>query len=371
MACGSLEVAGLGRISLLRTANFKSGGLSSANSNTTPSILPATCRNISNLKSCGRVIASRGTGIGRWGLPRQSIRPPVTTRGFLRGPNRLKDAGVVAIPTFKRASAAVGDSAGLTSDIEATEGLSEASDSDDFLLGNKIGSDSTIEGQEVTEIRLTGNDTEVQEIGDSLYSVKTLKKLVVKLGEGGKQFVVNSVGGVVGIFKMGQKQEEPELLAFSTSMYETKDGVSALRQWTATELTMQHAQLMRIATDINYLVFAFGFFGFVRVLEAILATFSTDPPKFKRLTQASNAMDPLTVAWLAYNLRKPILGMLQVDPTDLQKLSTLKVKLWEELHAFFERQWKVVSCSLLLRVMSRERILRLLAFLIGFLVGTV
>jgi hypothetical protein len=35
--------------------------------------------------------------------------------------------------------------------------------------------------------------------------------------------------------------------------------------------------------------------------------------------------------------------MLLADPTDLQKLSHLKGKLWEELHAFFERQWKVVS----------------------------
>jgi hypothetical protein len=92
-------------------------------------------------------------------------------------------------------------------------------------------------------------------------------------------------------------------------------------------------------------VFAFAFFGWVRVLEAVLKAFATNPPKLRKLTQCSNAMDPLTVAWLAYNLRKPILGILQVDPTDFQKLATLKGKLWEELHAFFERQWKVVSFS--------------------------
>lgn len=223
--------------------------------------------------------------------------------------------------------------------------------------GEKESEDSSTSGQSleqevVTEVHLSGDSTEVREIGDSLYSFKTLKKLVFKLGDGGKQFVMNSVGGVVGIFKMGGKknkeeEEQSEMLAFTTSVCNTKDGISALHQWTATELTMQHGQLVRIATDLNYLVFAFAFFGWVRVLEAVLKAFATNPPKLRKLMQCSNAMDPLTVAWLAYNLRKPILGILQVDPTDFQKLATLKGKLWEELHAFFERQWKVVSFSLL------------------------
>jgi len=52
------------------------------------------------------------------------------------------------------------------------------------------------------------------------------------------------------------------------------------------------------------------------------------------VTYLWTAMD---MAWLAYNLRKPILGILQVDPTDFQELATLEGKLWEELHAFFER----------------------------------
>ena len=199
--------------------------------------------------------------------------------------------------------------------------------------------------EEVTEVQLSGDDMEVKEVGESVYSVRTLKKLVFKIGDGGKQFVLNTVGGVVGIFKKDKNKEQPDLLAFEASSYESKDGKTALHQWTATELTMQHNQLVRIATDLNYLVFAFAFFGWVRVLEAVLAAFSTHPAKLRKLNQATNAMDPLTVAWLAYNLRKPILGILQVDPTDFQKLATLKGKLWEELHAFFERQWKVVCHS--------------------------
>lgn len=210
--------------------------------------------------------------------------------------------------------------------------------------------ESDSEEEDVT-FRLSGDDTEVREIGESLYSVRTLKKLVFKIGDGSKQFVMNSVGGAVGIFKK-DKQHRPELLAFEASNYESKDGKTALHQWTATELTMQHNQLVRIATDLNYLVFAFAFFGWVRVLEAVLAAFSTHPAEFRKLTQASNAMDPLTVAWLAYNLRKPILGILQVNPTDFQQLATLKGKLWEELHAFFERQWKVMATLAVVRFLG-------------------
>lgn len=211
---------------------------------------------------------------------------------------------------------------------------------------------SELNEEEVTEVQLSGDDTEVREIGESLYSVRTLQKLVFKIGHGSKQFVMNSVGGVVGVFKKDKSKKQPELLAFEASSYESKDGKTALSQWTATELTMQHNQLVRIATDLNYLIFAFAFFGWVRVLEAVLAAFSTQPAKLRELGQASNAMDPLTVAWLAYNLRKPILGILQVDPTDFQKLASLKGKLWEELHAFFERQWKVMATLAMVRFLG-------------------
>ena len=144
---------------------------------------------------------------------------------------------------------------------------------------------------------------------------------------------------------MGQKQpEEPEpILELRTASIERKDGVAAVYQWSATELTMQHDQLTRIAVDINYLVFAFAFFGWVRVVEAVLAVFATSPPVFRKLLQAFNSIDYLTIAWLAHNLRKPIVNILQVDPMDLQQVALLKTKVWEELHAFFERQWKVVS----------------------------
>jgi len=64
------------------------------------------------------------------------------------------------------------------------------------------------------------------------------------------------------------------------------------------------------------------------------------------VTYLWTAMDPLTVAWLAYNLQKTILVILQVDPTDFQELATLEGKLCEELHAFFERLWKGMLLTL-------------------------
>ncbi|CAM6045455.1 unnamed protein product [Sphagnum compactum] len=229
----------------------------------------------------------------------------------------------------------------------AAESFSGAAEEE--AVEEELNSDQDIE---VTEVLLRGEDTEVREISNSLYSFKTLKKLVFKLGEGGKKFVVDSVSGVLRMGKKSSDDEHPELLALGTSMYENKDGVSALHQWTATEMTMQHAQLVRIERDINYLVFAFSFFGWVRICEAVVHAFSAHPPKLKRLMQASNAMDPLTVAWLAYNLRKPIAGLVLADPTDLQKLAQLKGKLWEELHAFFERQWKVMATIAMARFLS-------------------
>lgn len=261
--------------------------------------------------------------------------------------------------TRKGLAAAAGSKAGLPADAEAVidsetvadpeaETDSEIVTDSETVADSEAGTDAENRQapdeseEEATEVLLSGDSTEVQEIGDSLYSVRTLQKLVFKIGDGSKQFVMNSVGGVIGIFRKDKKKKPPEILAFETSNFESKDGKTALYQWTATELTMQHNQLVRIATDLNYLVFAFAFFGWVRVLEAILAAFATQPAKLRRLAQATNAMDPLTVAWLAYNLRKPILGILQVEPTDFQQLATLKGKLWEELHAFFERQWKVV-----------------------------
>jgi hypothetical protein len=229
----------------------------------------------------------------------------------------------------------------------AAENFSGAAEEE--TVEEELNSDQDIE---VTEVLLRGEDTEVREISNSLYSFKTLKKLVFKLGEGGKKFMVDSVSGVLRMGKKSSDDGHPELLAFGTSMYENKDGVSALHQWTSTEMTMQHAQLVRIERDINYLVFAFSFFGWVRICEAVVHAFSAHPPKLKRLMQASNAMDPLTVAWLAYNLRKPIAGMVLADPTDLQKLAHLKGKLWDELHAFFERQWKVMATIAMARFLS-------------------
>lgn len=294
------------------------------------SVIPSSsretsCRNLGTSATLGfsRNSSSRGNRLSPFTLT--ITASPLRARLAEKSSCILGGQGYVHARSMARIRKGLAAAAGSNADSEA------AADSEIRQVS---------EEEDVTEVQLSGDDMEVQEIGESLVSVRTLKKMVFKIGDGSKQFVMNSVGGVVGIFKKEKKQ--PELLAFEASNYESKDGKTALHQWTATELTMQHNQLVRIATDLNYLIFAFGFFGWVRVLEAVLAAFSTHPVKLRKLTQASNAMDPLTVAWLAYNLRKPILGILQVNPTDFQQLATLKGKLWEELHAFFERQWKVV-----------------------------
>ena len=236
------------------------------------------------------------------------------------------------------AIAAARGSVGLSADAKMERGDSRdvEAESDSTEPASKVPED-------ISEFQLSGDETELTEIGSSLFSIQTAEKVVIKIGDVGKQFVMNNIAGVVGIMKMGQKQPEPEVLELRTASIERKDGVTALYQWSATELTMQHDQLARIAIDINYLVFAFAFFGWVRILEAILAVFSTNPPVFGRMLQSFNALDYLTIAWLAHNLRKPIISILQVDPTDLHRVALLKIEVWEQLHAFFERQWKVVS----------------------------
>lgn len=235
---------------------------------------------------------------------------------------------------FNRTAAASARSVGLSADAkmeaeysfedEATEQTSEVAD-------------------DVTEFQLSGDETELSEVNYSFLSTRTAKKIIFKTRDVGKQFVMNNIAGVVGLLTMFQQQPEPAVLQLRTAMIEKGDGVTAVQQWSATELTMQHDQLARIANDINYLVFAFAFFGWVRILEAVVAVSSTNPPVFRRMIQCFYVVDYLTIAWLAHNLRKPILSILQGDPTDLHRVSMLKAKVWEELHAFFERQWKVVS----------------------------
>ncbi|KAG0630539.1 hypothetical protein M758_1G186100 [Ceratodon purpureus] len=266
----------------------------------------------------------RGRQLARWHS--QSSCSRLLVRENLNVPQKFLD--------YNRCAA--GRNVGLSADAKM-----EAEDEDE--AETEITEPTTYVSENVSEFRLSGDETELQEIGTSLFSIQTAEKVMVKIGDVGKQFVMNNVAGVVGILKMGQKQPEPEVLELHTASIEKEDGVTAVYQWSATELTMQHDQLARIAIDINYLVFAFAFFGWVRILEAILAVFSTSPPVFRRMLQSFSALDYLTIAWLAHNLRKPIIDILQVDPTDLQRVAMLKTKVWEELHAFFERQWKVMA----------------------------
>ncbi|KAG6547483.1 hypothetical protein Mapa_010931 [Marchantia paleacea] len=148
----------------------------------------------------------------------------------------------------------------------------------------------------------------------------------------------------------GKKKPGPEDINFNAAVYNSKEGVDSVIQWTSTELTLQHAQMARIAKDTRYLVLAFGLFGIVRILEAIVLTFTSRDPR--KLLDASNALDPLTVAFLANGMRKPMVAMLNVDPTDLQEVNRLKMKFWKELHAFYERQWKVMATLGIARLLN-------------------
>ncbi|KAL2652976.1 hypothetical protein R1flu_021104 [Riccia fluitans] len=123
-------------------------------------------------------------------------------------------------------------------------------------------------------------------------------------------------------------------------------------QFTSTELHLQHSQMVRIAQDTRYLVWSFALFGLVRIVEAVVLTFSARPIHIRKLLDASNAIEPLSVALLAHGMRQPIVAILKVDPADYEKVSQLKIKFWKELHAYFERQWKFIATLGIVRLLN-------------------
>ena len=196
-------------------------------------------------------------------------------------------------------------------------------------------SEVILDGDDLTFHELPQPSTEQQEVSRDPNPVMRF------LNPNGREFSLAEVGG---FWKTGKEAGEAQVPDLAVSSYDVKDGdVSPVAQWTSTELTMQHSQLARIATDLVYLQNAFAFFGGVRVVEALLSVYSTSPPDFGKLKELLNALDPVTIAWLAHNLRQPVEGILDVDPVDLDRVINLKANLWEELHKFYERQWKVVS----------------------------
>ncbi|KAG0608015.1 hypothetical protein M758_8G071600 [Ceratodon purpureus] len=169
-------------------------------------------------------------------------------------------------------------------------------------------------------------------------------------GDGdGRGFSLTDVGGV---WKTGEDAGELEVPELSISGFDVKEGVSPLAQWTSTELTMQHTQLARIVTDVYYMQFAFAFFGGVRVVEALLSVYSTSPPDFGKFKELLNALDPFTISWLANNVREPLSTLMEADPMDLEKVVSLKSNVWTAVHAFYERQWKVMATLALARSLS-------------------
>lgn len=249
----------------------------------------------------------------------------------------------LAAPSF------AGDSRPLSGEDEETD----TNSAEDIVGGSGEGNGSPIAGiipssppeaagTLVAEVTLEGDDLKVQEFPgkDDSNAVASLKESVLNFGGDGKEFSLTEVGG---LWKTGKKAGEAKMPDFNASMYDVKDGVDPLSQWTSTELTMQHSQIARIATDVFYLQGAFAFFGGVRVVEALFSVFSSNPPDYGKAKEFLNALDPFTISWLAYNLRKPIEGILEVDPLNLEEVVKLKANIWEELHKFYERQWKVVS----------------------------
>lgn len=199
-------------------------------------------------------------------------------------------------------------------------------------------SEVILDGDELRVVEYPAND-EAQPDANPVNSMAD--SFLNTFNKDGRGFSLTEVGGIL---KTGEDAGEVKVPDLSVSGFDVKDGVSPLAQWTSTELTMQHSQLARIATDVRYLQNAFAFFGAVRVVEALVSVFSASPePDFGKLKELLNALDPFTIAWLAHNLRVPIEGIVNVDPLDLEKVITLKSNLWEELHKFYERQWKVVS----------------------------
>jgi hypothetical protein len=201
-------------------------------------------------------------------------------------------------------------------------------------------SEVILKGEDLSVIEYSGNG-EAQP--DDAHPLKSMVDSFVNKGNGdGRGFSLSDVGG---FWKTGEDAGELKVPEISVSGFDVKDGVSPLAQWTSTELTMQHSQLARIVTDVFYMQIAFGFFGGVRIVEALFSVFSTSPPDLGKLKELLNALDPFTISWLANNVREPLEDLMNADPMDLEKVVTLKSSVWQALHAFYERQWKVVSCS--------------------------
>lgn len=208
----------------------------------------------------------------------------------------------------------------------------------------------------VSEVILNGDDLSVVEYLTSEEAQPDANplnamadSLLNKLGDDGRGFSLTEVGG---IWKTGEDAGEAKVPDMSVSGFDVKEGVDPLAQWTSIEITMQHSQLARIATDVRYLQRAFAFFGAVRVVEAFLSVYATSPPDYGKCKELLNALDPFTISWLAHNLRQPIEGIVNIDPLDLERVIALKSSVWEELHKFYERQWKVMATLAMARTLS-------------------
>lgn len=241
----------------------------------------------------------------------------------------------------------------LTSDSkkdgeERTEGDSEDGDGEPTASptpwmtdeeAQAVVSEVILTGDDLSVIEYSGNE-EAREVKDPHPLNSMADSLLNRVNGEGRGFSLTDVGG---LWKTGEQAGEMKVPEMSASGFDVKEGVSSLAQWTSTELTMQHSQLARIATDVFYLQIAFSFFGGVRVVEALVNVFSTSPPDLGKLKELLNALDPFTISWLAGNVRQPLEELLAADPLDLENVVTLKSNVWGALHAFYERQWKVVS----------------------------
>ncbi|XP_024379369.1 uncharacterized protein [Physcomitrium patens] len=251
------------------------------------------------------------------------------------------------------------DRRSIVDDDNSSAKVEDASKGKDFSQGASsvtLMSEEDAKAAVVSEVTLKGDKFNITEYPDKeeaqpdAHPVNSLADSVLNLiSDDRREFSLTEVGG---LWKTGDDAGAVSIPEFSDSAFDEKDGVSPLDEFTTTELTMEHAQLARITTDIWYLQNAFAFFGAVRATEALMSVFSTSPPDFGKLSELLNALDPFTISWLAYNVHEPMEELTMVDPSDLEKVLNLRTTLWDALHNFYERQWKVMATLAVVRLFT-------------------
>eukprot|EP00850_Spirogloea_muscicola_P013430 SM000091S24588 [mRNA] locus=s91:221025:221601:+ [translate_table: standard] len=73
-------------------------------------------------------------------------------------------------------------------------------------------------------------------------------------------------------------------------------------------------------------------------------------PLWEKAMALLNPVELFTLAWLAFELRKPLVAFTSVDPTDEDHIFELRTRFLRELHNFFGRVWKLVATIAITRI---------------------